>query len=242
MGLTLPRRKKRHWLLSIAYRVHRLMPLSGGRKLDLYLDLAWIATRLAHETSFGVFDEHNHPCRRINFLLDGIVRGERVLDLGCAQGVIANMLAQRGAEVVGVDHDAKQIEQAKARYPDVQFVTGDARDYLRDADRFDVLVLSHILEHLDDPRQFMREIATHFERIYIEVPDFEASYLNEMRLARSRALNYQDNDHVSEFDRRELKQLLCDADVTVTAECYSHGVMRFWCEPLTPLHQLKGPS
>jgi hypothetical protein len=49
------RKKPRHWGLSIAYRINRLLPRKLA--LDLMLDAAWIAWRLAHENAvdLGLF-------------------------------------------------------------------------------------------------------------------------------------------------------------------------------------------
>lgn len=230
MGATFSREKPRHWLLSIAYRLHRFLPMRADKKLDLYLDLEWIAARLAHETSFSVYDPTDHPVRRLDFMLSGIRAGDRVLDLGCADGSISSMIASKGAEVVGIDHNPALVDSASRRYPDIQFIAADARDYLKTAKPFDVLILSHILEHLDEPAAFLREFAPQFQRIYIEVPDFDATHLNKMRLDRGRALVYQDNDHIAEFDRCELKALIAEAGLVVAAEEYAFATMRFWCE------------
>src|SRR5215831_13200095 len=44
----------------------------------------------------------------------GPVRGRRVLDLACGQGVVARQLAELGAEVVGVDSSWRLLEIARA--------------------------------------------------------------------------------------------------------------------------------
>lgn len=50
MGLKLKRNKKRNWLLSILYKINASwFFLTSEKKLRLYLDLAWIFSRLAHE-------------------------------------------------------------------------------------------------------------------------------------------------------------------------------------------------
>ena len=43
----------------------------------------------------------------------GDVRGKRALDLGCGQGWFSRQLAQRGADVVGIDFSAAQIGNAR---------------------------------------------------------------------------------------------------------------------------------
>ncbi len=62
----------------------------------------------------------------------GIEPGMRVLDVPCGHGRIANRLALRGAEVVGVDANPLFLERARqdaaARGVDVDFVPGDMRE------------------------------------------------------------------------------------------------------------------
>src|SRR5207253_4514131 len=46
------------------------------------------------------------------------------------------------------------------------FVCGDVRDYLETAPAFDVAILSHVLEHIDEPERFLGSIKGRFRRIY----------------------------------------------------------------------------
>jgi SAM-dependent methyltransferase len=234
MGVRIPRKKRRVGLLSLLYRVDRLLPLSERRKLKLYLDLEWIFDRLAMESSFRYYPPEAHPHRRFanSFLLRRLAPDMRVLDLGCAKGDVARVLARHVRRVVGVDHDAAAIAIAKKRYqlPNLSFVHGDALEYLQGGDEpFDVLVLSHILEHLDGPEGFIERFAPHFNWFYIELPDFDKSYLNHYRLDLGSSLVYSDDDHVSEFDRVELQTLLKRAGLEVVDAEYRFGLQRLWC-------------
>ena len=60
--------------------------------------------------------------------------GKRVLDAGCGQGYVANLLSERGADVEGVDASENLIAFAKAHYPEsnsLHFSTHDLRKPLR---------------------------------------------------------------------------------------------------------------
>src|SRR5450432_3802987 len=48
--------------------------------------------------------------------------GERILDLGCGDGVLTERLVSFGAEVVGVDASAEMIEAAQARKLDARLM------------------------------------------------------------------------------------------------------------------------
>ena len=55
-------------------------------------------------------------------------RGERLLDVGCGQGVLAEPVTQAGAEYTGVDGSPRLIASAQRRHGRLgRFVVGDAR-------------------------------------------------------------------------------------------------------------------
>src|SRR3954466_3618131 len=53
-------------------------------------------------------------------------RGERILDLGCGDGILTAKIADAGATVVGVDASEDMIAAAKARGLDAHLVNGEA--------------------------------------------------------------------------------------------------------------------
>ena len=56
-----------------------------------------------------------------------------ILDLGCGNGTLTDMLRKKGFRVIGMDSSAEMIEAARAQYPDIDFICGDAADLsLRD--------------------------------------------------------------------------------------------------------------
>jgi len=52
-------------------------------------------------------------------------RGERILDLGCGDGVLAAQLAEMGCEVVGVDASEMQVSAARKLGVDARVVAGE---------------------------------------------------------------------------------------------------------------------
>jgi SAM-dependent methyltransferase len=60
------------------------------------------------------------------------VRGERVLDIGCGQGVVSRVLHGIGAHMIGVDASRSLVQLARERSdPSISYVVGDARDLQR---------------------------------------------------------------------------------------------------------------
>ena len=86
--------------------------------------------------------------------------GLRVLDLGCGEGLYALEFAQAGAQVTAIEgRDANLARCEFARralaLPGVRFLKGDVREVsLASHGRFDLILCSGILYHLDRPACF----------------------------------------------------------------------------------------
>lgn len=80
-----------------------------------------------------------------------IPEGKRVLELGSGRGdLLARLKPSRG---VGVDISERMIEEARAAYPDLEFVVGDIEDAATISaldGPFDYIVLSDTLGNLED--------------------------------------------------------------------------------------------
>lgn len=93
-------------------------------------------------------------------------------------------MAQHVKEVVGIELNRTNYEKAVATYqaPNLSFVHSEARLYLSESKKtFDVLILSHILEHLDAPIDFLEQFRGQFRFVYIEVPDYHKTLSNLYR-------------------------------------------------------------
>jgi SAM-dependent methyltransferase len=80
-----------------------------------------------------------------------IPKGARVLDLGCGIGDL--LAALEPSYGVGVDFSTNMIEEARQRYPHLEFCVGDIEDpsFMTSLEgRFDYIVLSDVIGSLDD--------------------------------------------------------------------------------------------
>jgi cyclopropane fatty-acyl-phospholipid synthase-like methyltransferase len=239
MRLKFNRKKPRNFLNSFLYRLGNL-PLAPDKvKFNLFCDLAWIFNRLAHEHGMGLtvkyFGAESQPMHKAqyDFLKDKISKDDVLLDFGCGFGNNTHRLGKICKSATGVDHDAKKIQYANENFAteNINFVCSDAVDFLRSSkQKYDVLVCAHNLEHLDDPDGLIQGLKNFFSFVYIEVPDLEASYLNQAKILLGHQLNYMDDDHVSEFDRKEIFQLLANQDLKIIDSEYKFGAMQFWVE------------
>lgn len=56
-------------------------------------------------------------------------KNEKILDLGCGTGVLANEIAKSGAHVVGIDQSVDMITKAKHHYPHLIFKVGNGQNF-----------------------------------------------------------------------------------------------------------------
>jgi trans-aconitate methyltransferase len=55
--------------------------------------------------------------------------GERILDLGCGTGDLANQIQHSGAEVLGIDASPDMVAAAKEKYPYINFAVANGTDF-----------------------------------------------------------------------------------------------------------------
>ncbi len=119
-------------------------------------------SREYHEALWQSIPEGLHPADlavRRRFVLDAVSPGDRVLDLGCGEGVFAAALAGAGAEVVGVDVAEEPLRRARAGHPelDLRLIDGEGRWELDDAS-FDVVWAGEVIEHVADTAAWLSEL------------------------------------------------------------------------------------
>jgi 2-polyprenyl-6-hydroxyphenyl methylase/3-demethylubiquinone-9 3-methyltransferase len=111
------------------------------------------------------------PLHQINPLRLGWIeslvplKGLRVLDVGCGGGILADAMARKGADVLGIDLATKALKVAQLHALEAQTEGVQYREISAEAlaaeqpGRFDVVTCMEMLEHVPDPSSIVRACA-----------------------------------------------------------------------------------
>lgn len=98
--------------------------------------------------------------------LAGGLAGKQVLDVGCGGGILADSMARKGAEVLGIDLASKALRVAQLHALEAQTQGVSYREIAAEAlaaespARFDVVTCMEMLEHVPDPASVVAACST----------------------------------------------------------------------------------
>jgi len=99
----------------------------------------------------------------LSLFTDGLVKGAKVLDIGCGAGVpVTRALVQHGFLVTGTDLSSEMISRARRNVPKAVFIESDIMDVKFPPGHFDAIVSFYAIFHL--PRECQ---TTLFHRIHL---------------------------------------------------------------------------
>ena len=131
----------------------------------------------------------------------------RVIDIGCAGGGLLHALRERGfAQVAGIDPAGQCIERLQRDgFPAWTCALSSLASSAGEFGRYDLIVLSHVLEHVYDVAAALAGVAALAATgasVYIEVPD-AARY----GTPGFPPFYFFDSEHINHFDRTALENL-----------------------------------
>lgn len=108
-------------------------------------------------------EEYNRyaDIKRLRLILEtlrkNVASNAVVLDVGCGNGIISRGIGKEGFNVYGIDVSDKAIEKARSltALPNVKFDVISAQQLVADGKRYDAVVCSEVLEHLDHPEKLL---------------------------------------------------------------------------------------
>lgn len=100
---------------------------------------------------------------RFNSKIIDIIRNSEsctILDAGCGEGFISNLMADRLSKVsvTGLDVSESAIQYAQNAFSGITFMCGSIYEMPFVDNCFDTVLCSEVLEHLEDPSRALKEI------------------------------------------------------------------------------------
>jgi 2-polyprenyl-3-methyl-5-hydroxy-6-metoxy-1,4-benzoquinol methylase len=129
-----------------------------------------------------------------------------VLDIGCSSGIILNILKDKGYEVFGIEPNRSAYNLARKKIGNV--VYHGTLDTYKTKKKYDVIIFSHVLEHVPDPvNEIMtaKKLLSPHGILVIGIPNTR----NLIFLLRRKFWEYlRPNEHIWHFSDAYLLNLL----------------------------------
>ncbi len=174
--------------------------------------------------------EEDYQARKRKFqsIADELQRSQvsagRMLEIGCNAGFAMDAFKERGWRVDGCEQNVATAEYARRRLG--CRVVHSLAD-LDKNERFDLILLSHVLEHIVEPVPFLKEVAARLTAqglVYILVPNYGSLFVRHLYRNSWRAcLPFQ---HVWYFVPASLRKLLGMCGFRL-ARIKTDGLMQF---------------
>ncbi len=123
-----------------------------------------------------------HPKHRLigyhEFFSGNVGPEDRVLDIGCGNGSLAKDVAKHAKSVTGVEIDEKLVEKARRKNSagNLEYRCADATKDLSN-EKFDVIIMSNVLEHIDDRVNFLKSIRPLADKFLFRVPMIDREWV-----------------------------------------------------------------
>lgn len=139
--------------------------------------------------------------------------GGRLLDVGCGNGNFLLWAVAAGWKGIGVDPDPTAVEAARRQGLDVYVGTVET---IREEGTFDVVTMSHVLEHVHDPRTTLTKAYTLLKNggtLWLDTPNIDSV---GHRLFGAHWRGLEPPRHLVLFNPRSLRWLLSQAGFEVS--------------------------
>lgn len=160
-----------------------------------------------------------HPKHRLTnyhkFFIDNVNPQDNVLDIGCGKGELTYDLAKKAKNVTGIDFSEKSIEFAKKRFflENIEYIVSDATKDIQEQ-KFNVIVLSNVLEHIENRIEFLNKIRSLAPKLLIRVPMINRDWITLYK--KELGLEWRlHNGHFIEYTLEIFKKEIAQAGLSV---------------------------
>lgn len=134
-------------------------------------------------------------------------QGQRLLDIGCGNGSFLVSAREAGWQVSGVEPDPKAADAARQCGLDVTVGTVDL--LAGESDCFDAITLSHVIEHVHEPKQLLQAVRRLLKPggiVYIDTPNTQS---HGAAIFKKNWRGLETPRHLVLFNPASLTDLLC---------------------------------
>ena len=148
--------------------------------------------------------------------------GVRAIDIGCGEGDLMAVLAERGVDVRGMEIDSEQVERCVSR--GLSVVQGDADRDLADYPdgAYDVAILSQTLQTAERPDHMLQELLRVGREAFVSFPNFAywkmrfSLMLNgRMPVVRHLPVSWYETQNIHHLTVLDFRELLAEKGVRV---------------------------
>ncbi len=143
-----------------------------------------------------------------------------VLDFGCGTGIVLDELQKLGAQCTGVEMSPWACRYGRERFG-LTMLNEDIMTVNLVPESFDIIVMSHVIEHLPNPSLIVSRLTTLLKRGGILMICTPYSESIGARLFGKKWLYYLPNEHLHLFNDRSIHHVMEHAGLSVrTVEHY----------------------
>ena len=138
------------------------------------------------------------------YRLISLTKVESILDLGCGEGFVIGYLRNHNNNLrfEGLDINKEAINMAKKLNPDVNFVICNLYKLQYNENSFDLVMLTEVLEHLEDPEKVMNVVKKISNKHFILSVPWEPLFSISNLLRGKNILKWgNDPEHINKWGR-----------------------------------------
>lgn len=138
-------------------------------------------------------------------LKNQLVEHDKILDVGCALGVLLSMLDKDGFETYGVDISRFAISEAKKRTKAALQIFDVNQNFSYQDNSFAAVFAIDIIEHLESPARFLLETKRVLKKggyLFIHTPNINSFF---EKIFGKNWFGYKDKTHLYLFNRKSLR-------------------------------------